>query len=370
MPSPRHPLSRAISVLVALSLCALGVPAIATPTPAAAANLADVQAQAAAARAKLASMRTSLASGMSAFTSASNDLSKTRAQIAADSRELGRVQASLKSGEKSLNTQAEFLYRTDGAGFVEVLLGASTFDDFAARLSVLQTIASKDAGLVSSLKQDREEQARILTALKQREASQAALVSKVASQRDSVQSAVNQQQAYLASLSSQVQNLVAAQERAAQQAAASSGSGGGGGSVTGPSPSQPSPPAQSGSVSVKLATVTGRSGKWWVMTSMSSTYHPTGVTFSGEASEYSVADNGTGTSSGRPLNDSELTCAHPSLAFGTRLAITHDGHRVIVIVTDRGPYVGGRVVDLSLRAASLLNIDGIGQVKCEIVQPD
>jgi rare lipoprotein A len=104
------------------------------------------------------------------------------------------------------------------------------------------------------------------------------------------------------------------------------------------------------------------------MANDASSFSPSGVKFSGGASEYSVADNGTGTSSGRPLNDNELTCAHRSLPFGTRVAITHGSHRIIAIVTDRGPYTSGRVVDLTPRGASLLGIDGVGSVSCEVVE--
>jgi rare lipoprotein A (peptidoglycan hydrolase) len=43
---------------------------------------------------------------------------------------------------------------------------------------------------------------------------------------------------------------------------------------------------------------------------------------------------------------------------------------VATIVTDRGPYTGGRVIDLTHRAASLLGVDGVGNVNCEVVDPN
>ena len=105
------------------------------------------------------------------------------------------------------------------------------------------------------------------------------------------------------------------------------------------------------------------------MKGSASVYSATGVSFTGKASIYSVAECGRGTASGRPLNDNELTCAHPSLPFGTRLALTRGSRRIIVVVTDRGPYTGGRVLDLTLRGAALLNIDGVGKVTAEVVEP-
>lgn len=356
-----HPFSRAISLVSMLALC--GALALGSTATARATSLGDAQAKAAEARAKLDIMRGRLAAGMSAYSGAANDLAHTRAEIADNDQQLAKVRSSLAAGQRSLDNQVDFLYRTDGTGFVDVLLGSATFDQFASRLSVLTEIASKDAGLVSSLKSDRAEMARILDTLKDREARQRVLVGKIGAQRANVQASLDQQQAYTNSLSSDVASLLASQEKAASaaraRAAVSTRSSGGGAS---------SPSASSGTVKLKQATVAGRSGSWWVMASESSAYRPTGVTFSGEASEYGTNDNGTGTSSGRPLNDSELTCAHPSLGFGTRIAVTHGSRRVIVIVTDRGPYSGGRVIDLTHRAAGLLGLDGVGEVKCEVVQ--
>jgi rare lipoprotein A len=64
-----------------------------------------------------------------------------------------------------------------------------------------------------------------------------------------------------------------------------------------------------------------------------------------------------------------LTCAHPSAPFGTRLRVTdlESGRSVVVTVTDRGPFVRGRVVDLSLAAARRLGMveRGIARVRVE-----
>jgi rare lipoprotein A len=64
-----------------------------------------------------------------------------------------------------------------------------------------------------------------------------------------------------------------------------------------------------------------------------------------------------------------LTCAHPSAPFGTRLKVTdlETGRDVVVTVTDRGPFVRGRVVDLSLAAARALRMveRGVAKVRVE-----
>jgi rare lipoprotein A len=68
----------------------------------------------------------------------------------------------------------------------------------------------------------------------------------------------------------------------------------------------------------------------------------------------------------------QLTAAHPRLAFGTRVKVTHveSNRSVTVRINDRGPFVKGRVIDLSLAAAEELQMvkAGIAQVKLELVK--
>lgn len=89
----------------------------------------------------------------------------------------------------------------------------------------------------------------------------------------------------------------------------------------------------------------------------------------GIASFYS---QGTRTASGEKFDPNELTAAHPTLPFGTRLRVTnqHTGRSVTVRVNDRGPYVPGRVVDVSYSAAQELGMvgRGVAPVKLDVVQ--
>jgi peptidoglycan lytic transglycosylase len=81
---------------------------------------------------------------------------------------------------------------------------------------------------------------------------------------------------------------------------------------------------------------------------------------------------GTKTASGEKFNTHELTAAHPTLPFGTRLRVTNvaSGQSVTVRVNDRGPYVRGRVVDVSYAAAESLGMvgGGVAKVKLDVVQ--
>jgi peptidoglycan lytic transglycosylase len=77
------------------------------------------------------------------------------------------------------------------------------------------------------------------------------------------------------------------------------------------------------------------------------------------------------TASGEKFDTHDLTAAHPTLPFGTRLRVTNvaTGRSVTVRVNDRGPYVPGRVVDVSHAAADELGMveSGIAKVKLDVV---
>ena len=78
------------------------------------------------------------------------------------------------------------------------------------------------------------------------------------------------------------------------------------------------------------------------------------------------------TASGVRMNPYEMTCAHKTLPFGTKLKVTDkkSGKSVVVKVTDRGPYAKGRIVDLSWEAARQLDMlkKGVIDVVIELVK--
>ncbi|SRR5579871_4984614 len=93
-----------------------------------------------------------------------------------------------------------------------------------------------------------------------------------------------------------------------------------------------------------------------------------GRVFSGLASFYGN-ESGRHTASGQRFDQNALTCAHRSLPFGTKLRVTHGDRSVIVTVNDRGPFVRGRVLDLSTAAARAVGLTGagVGRVTAEVV---
>jgi rare lipoprotein A len=93
-----------------------------------------------------------------------------------------------------------------------------------------------------------------------------------------------------------------------------------------------------------------------------------GRTFSGMASYYGN-ESGSRTASGQRFSQGAMTAAHRSLPFGTRLRVSHGGRSVVVTVNDRGPFVRGRVLDLSKGAASAIGLTsaGVGRVVAEVM---
>lgn len=86
----------------------------------------------------------------------------------------------------------------------------------------------------------------------------------------------------------------------------------------------------------------------------------------GVASWYGARFAGRKTASGERFDPSEYTAAHRTLPFGSRVRVTHKGRSVVVRINDRGPFHGGRVIDLSQAAAEDLGIRHAGKGQVEL----
>ena len=97
-----------------------------------------------------------------------------------------------------------------------------------------------------------------------------------------------------------------------------------------------------------------------------------GVT--GVASYYAHEFHGRTTASGESYDENALTAAHRELPFGTRVRVTNlsNDRNVVVRINDRGPFVAGRVIDLSYSAARRLDFieEGITTVRLEVLADD
>jgi rare lipoprotein A len=92
----------------------------------------------------------------------------------------------------------------------------------------------------------------------------------------------------------------------------------------------------------------------------------------GKASWYGPGFHGRLTASGERYDQHAMTCAHKTLRFGTRVKVTnlHNGKSAVCRVTDRGPFVAGRVIDVSRAMAARLGMirSGVAPVSLQILK--
>lgn len=99
-------------------------------------------------------------------------------------------------------------------------------------------------------------------------------------------------------------------------------------------------------------------------------YRATGRTIVGKASWYGPGFYGHPTATGAPYDAERFTAAMLAVPLGTVVRVTtEDGKAVNVLVNDRGPYVGGRVIDMSAAGARMLGFSGVKQVTVEVLEP-
>jgi rare lipoprotein A len=91
-------------------------------------------------------------------------------------------------------------------------------------------------------------------------------------------------------------------------------------------------------------------------------------TETGMASFYAESYNGRKTANGEIYNSSKLTAAHKKLPFGTKVKVTNlsNGKSVKVRINDRGPFVAGRIIDLTRSAAKKIDMVNTGVVRVRI----
>jgi rare lipoprotein A len=113
---------------------------------------------------------------------------------------------------------------------------------------------------------------------------------------------------------------------------------------------------------------TGGQSAWLDANASTNPSFGSGRSFSGMASFYGN-ESGSKTASGQRFNQNAMTAAHRSLPFGTKLRVTHGGRSVVVTINDRGPFIRGRVLDLSTGAARAIGLTGagVGRVVAEVV---
>jgi rare lipoprotein A (peptidoglycan hydrolase) len=305
-----------------------------------------------------------MAKNLAEYNRLTADLATTHADVSRLTDQLYDLRQSLKKQQGKLSELAARRYETGGLGFLDVLVGARTWRQLAIGMDYVDSVAQQTAEVVDDVKTTRAQTERVRTARKERESRITSLRRDVKAQRLKIVKEIAQQQASLDSLDSRIVQMVNEQERAAQS----------GGRGTLDVPVGGNAWMNASSLLPGASAKVDGSGSYLIPGAQPTRYQTIGLGFDWTSSTYGNADNtppnSTVTASSRPFHETELTCANKILPFGTLLAVSNAGRRVIVVVSDRGPYIPGRALDLSTAAANAVGLPGVGGVHVEIVLPE
>ena len=243
--------------------------------------------------------------------------------------QIDAAETEVENAKRKLNDKLIYLYIEGRRDALVKLFGSRDVSDFVTKLDYLLHIASSEAGAFGELKTKRYKLMKYqdqLIVFKQKEA-------KLARSQDTtaIESIIAQKRNELAEVNG---SIIANELPATQNAAATDFS---------PNRVYEQPDENC--------------------------FIRTGQMLSGYSTWYGNEFHGRPTASGEIFNQYAFTCAHKTLPFGTWLRVTFRERSVIVKVNDRGPFVKGRMLDLSRGAAEVIGLSGVQWIDCEIVVP-
>jgi hypothetical protein len=278
----------------------------------------------------------------------------TSERIVEQSATLDRARRELAAAQSTFNGRAVAMYKFTGYDELAILLSADSWQDLVTRAAVISHIldvdrrALEEAAVVAAQAQF---QASALDDLRAQDVS----LRQLQEQRTRlIDVALLEQQGILAGLLPA--SLLIVTTRQALQARTSAAW----------KSSSIAPGTQIRAVN---GTVSPRVEPYLVSELHVRVFRATGVSYSAVCSGYGPGFNGKPTASGQLYNPDDFTAASRTVALGTWLALSRAGKRVVVVVTDRGPYVAGRDLDVSRAAATALGISGVESVQVEVVTP-
>lgn len=223
---------------------------------------------------------------------------------------------------------------TDGLGLI---LSAQSYSDLLSLTHAANAAAAATEESLVDLERARAETESITARVDERKQLLVAQVAELDSVAGAIESTLERRKSMLAELNSQISTLEAQARRRAERA------------------------ADPGSELQRLLSGTGPTS------GVPDGFVGTGVAFEGVASWYGPGFEGNHTANGDIFDPDKFTAASKELPLGSWLLVEHNGRAVVVYVNDRGPYVDGRILDLSQAAAEEIGITGLGWVRCQIL---
>lgn len=216
----RTKFSRRAFVSGITGFAALGVVSIAAPSAAFADTAAEKQAEAEQAYASLCDMQQQLDIASNDYTAALFELESAEQRMEECEDQIDKKTTEIEGYQEKLSTRARSMYRTGGNTFMDVVLGASTFQEFASNMDMLMEMNDQDARLVERTKEAREtlEAAKVEYAEQERVAREK--TEETARIKAEAESTVAEMQAVYDNLSAEAAELLEAERKAAEEEAA------------------------------------------------------------------------------------------------------------------------------------------------------
>jgi peptidoglycan hydrolase CwlO-like protein len=263
------------------------------------------------------------------------------------------LQAEMAEAQSLLNGRADAVYRAGPAAFLEVMFDSTTLSEFVARGELVERALLADVADVELVTEAQSDMGALRREADESRAELAAHQRRLEELRTVMELRLAEAQASARRAGIRVQALIEEQRELAQAAVSEQGF-------------------------ADLVAVTGELRQLLEMLgptggrgcAIPEALRATGDTFAGEASFYGEEFAGNPTAIGHPFNPALFTAAHRTMPLPSFLHVKYGGRCATVVVNDRGPYVEGRILDLSEGAARYLGLPGVGQVECEVLVPE
>ena len=284
-----------------------------------------------------------------------NRVEVANSRVAEANLKLERARKRVEERERILSQRIRKIYKSGNRRYLEVLLNSRTFFDFIGNLVFLPKLIEQDKEIWKKLKKERSRIEKVKNELEKERDAQRYLLAEYQKTMGELLAKRNKLNELLSQANEELRQLIEEQQKRYQESFEKAKEN----SYLGP-------------VNAAVATVEPYLGQVFLTSErFPKRYKATGESYVMVASWYGPGFHGRTTSSGEIFNQEDFTCAHKTLPFGTYLAVSYGGKSIIVKVNDRGPFIPGRNLDLSRKAAEALGMlgTGVATVKVEIVEP-
>lgn len=293
--------------------------------------------------------------------------------IAQGETEVGRAESGVRRAEehieeldqqiaevrRSANARAARMYKNGPSSILAPLFTSTTLSDLFKLQTFWESLAQRDGRTLVEANRLRTERDEEMAALAQSIRQLEERVESLDAQRESLRADRSRRAAALQGLRVAIQEAMEAERRVLATRAAA---------VKTPAPAgtcTPGMPARDQRLNTLLDWYSPKTGSAALVPDR---LEATGVVNTGDASWYGPGFDGCRSASGATFRAAQMTAASTTLPMGTFLKVTRAGRAVVVVITDRGPYAHGRVLDLSQAAAQAIGL-GAGPVEMEILLP-